>query len=182
MSSSLVRTSKFLSLILRHNPGQIGLTLDGEGWADVDELLMAAVRSGVQIDRSILERVVAENDKKRFAFNPDGTRIRANQGHSVPVELGLVPQVPPEILYHGTASRFLDSIRREGLRPGQRTHVHLSEDEATAHKVGQRHGKPAILLIAAGRMLRDGYEFLCSENGVWLTKSVPTEYIQFPQP
>ena len=180
MSSSLVQTSKFLSLILRHDPARIGLTLDGEGWADVDELLAAAVRSGVQIDRSILERVVAESDKQRFAFSADGARIRANQGHSVPVELGLAPQAPPEVLYHGTASRFLDSIRCEGLRPGERTHVHLSKDEATAQKVGQRHGKPAVLLIAAGRMLRDGYEFMCSENGVWLTKSVPAEYIQFP--
>lgn len=180
MSSSLVRTSKFLSLILRHDPARIGLTLDGEGWADVDELLAAAVRSGVEIDRSLLKQVVAENDKKRFAFSPDGTRIRASQGHSVPIELGLAPQTPPETLYHGTATRFLDSIRREGLRPGQRTHVHLSGDEVTAHKVGQRHGKPAILLIAAGRMFLEGYEFLRSDNGVWLTKSVPVDYIDFP--
>lgn len=129
---------------------------------------------------SFLERIVAKSDKQRFAFSPDGTRIRANQGHSIQVELGLAPQAPPEVLYHGTASRFLDSIRREGLRPGQRTHMHLSKDEATAYKVGQRHGKSAVLLIAAGRMLRDGYEFLCSENGVWLTKAVPADYIEFP--
>lgn len=151
MNSSLVRTSKFLSLILRHDPARIGLTLDGQGWADVDELLAAAGRAGC---RSIAQFSSEWLRRTARSGLPSGTRIRASQGHSVPIELGLAPQVPPEILYHGTATRLLDSIRREGLRPGQRTHVHLSKDEATAHRVGQRHGKPAILLIAAGRMLR----------------------------
>jgi putative RNA 2'-phosphotransferase len=179
MNSSLTRVSKFLSLVLRHDPGRIGLKLDEAGWAEVDQLLSAAAGAGVQIDRATLERVVAENDKKRFALSPDGTRIRASQGHSIDVELGLEPQTPPEQLYHGTASRFLDSIRQGGLHAAARTHVHLSADESTARTVGQRHGKPVVLTIAAGRMHRDGHTFYRSENGVWLTDAVPVEYIGF---
>ena len=180
MDSSLVRVSKFLSLVLRHDPGKVGLTLDAAGWTGVDELLAAAAKAGVAIDRATLERVVAENDKKRFALSDDGTRIRASQGHSVPVELGLEPRVPPERLYHGTASRFVDAIRREGLRAGSRVHVHLSVDEETARAVGQRHGKPVVLHVAAGRMHRDGNLFFRSENGVWLTAAVPPAYLGFP--
>lgn len=179
MDSSLVRVSKFLSLVLRHDPGRIGLRLDDAGWASVDELLAAAAGAGVRLDRETLERVVAENDKKRFALSPDGTRIRASQGHSITVELGLEPQTPPEQLYHGTASRFIESIRTTGLHSAARTHVHLSADEATARNVGQRHGKPVVLTIAAGRMHRDGHAFYRSENGVWLTDVVPVEYIGF---
>jgi putative RNA 2'-phosphotransferase len=179
MDSSRVRVSKFLSLVLRHDPGHIGLRLDEAGWADVDELLAGAAGAGVRIDRAMLERVVAENDKKRFALSPDGTRIRASQGHSVNVALGLEPQTPPEQLYHGTASRFVESIRESGLHSAARAHVHLSADEATARNVGQRHGKPVVLTIAAGRMHRDGRLFFRSENGVWLTDAVPVEYIEF---
>jgi putative RNA 2'-phosphotransferase len=179
MSSPLVRVSKFLSLVLRHDPARIGLTLDPAGWAEVDELLAAAAGAGVEIDRETLARVVAESDKQRFALSPDGRRIRANQGHSVAVDLGLEPRAPPEVLYHGTASRFVDSIRESGLHPAARTHVHLSADEETARNVGQRHGKPVVLAIAAGRMHRDGRQFYMSANGVWLTDAVPAEYIAF---
>ena len=179
MTPPLVRISKFLSLVLRHDPGKIGLALDAAGWADVDELIAAAARAGVEIDRETLARVVAENDKQRFALSPDGRRIRANQGHSVRVDLGLEPQTPPEVLYHGTASRFVDSIRGSGLHAASRTHVHLSPDEETARRVGQRHGKPVVLPVAAGRMHRDGRAFFRSENGVWLTDAVPAEYIDF---
>ncbi|HET7229842.1 MAG TPA: RNA 2'-phosphotransferase [Longimicrobium sp.] len=179
MDRSLVRASKFLSLVLRHDPGRIGLSLDPAGWAEVDELLSAAARAGVAIDRETLERVVAENGKQRFALSADGTRIRANQGHSVRVDLGLEPQTPPELLYHGTASRFVESIRAGGLHSAQRTHVHLSADEATARAVGQRHGRPVILTIAAGRMHRDGHAFFRAENGVWLAAAVPVDYIDF---
>jgi len=180
MDPSLVRASRFLSLVLRHRPEQIGIALDSAGWVSVDELLAAARRSGFPLDRATLERVVAENDKRRFAFSGDGARIRASQGHSVDVELGLAAQAPPEVLFHGTATRFLESIRREGLRPGSRTHVHLSPDEATARVVGRRHGAPVVLRVAAGDMHRDGLALVRSENGVWLAREVPAPYLAFP--
>ena len=180
MDPSLVRASKFLSLVLRHDPGRIGITLDEAGWVEVDALLAAAGDARVALDRATLERVVAENDKKRFAFSADGARIRASQGHSVRVELGLEPVEPPEVLYHGTATRFVDSIRAGGLRPGSRTHVHLSPGEATATAVGRRHGAPVVLRVAAGAMHRDGHAFFRSENGVWLTGAVPARYLTFP--
>lgn len=180
MDPSLVRASKFLSLVLRHRPERIGITLDSAGWGAVDELLAAAGRSGFKLDRATLERVVAENDKRRFAFSADGQSIRASQGHSVGVDLGLTPRTPPDVLFHGTATRFMDSIRREGLKPGSRTHVHLSADEATAQAVGRRHGSPVVLRVEAGAMHRDGHEFHRSENGVWLAQAVPARYLGFP--
>ncbi|HYH80149.1 MAG TPA: RNA 2'-phosphotransferase [Longimicrobium sp.] len=179
MDPQLVRVSKFLSLVLRHDPGKIGLKLDATGWADVGELLAGAARAGVRLDRETLARVVAANEKQRFALSDDGTRIRANQGHSVEVDLGLEPRTPPEVLYHGTATRFIESIRRSGLHSAGRTHVHLSADEATARSVGQRHGRPVVLTVAAGRMHRDGRPFFRAANGVWLTDEVPPEYIGF---
>jgi putative RNA 2'-phosphotransferase len=178
MHPPLVRASKFLSLVLRHDPGKIGLALDAAGWAEVDELIAAAARAGVDLDRETLARVVAENDKQRFALSPDGRRIRANQGHSVTVDLGLEPRTPPELLFHGTASRFVDSIRASGLHAASRAHVHLSADPETARTVGQRHGSPVVLTVAAGRMHRDGRLFFRSANGVWLTDAVPAEYIE----
>lgn len=178
LDPSLVRASKFLSLVLRHRPEHIGITLDSAGWVAVDELLSAAQRSGLPLDRATLERVVAENDKRRFAFSADGARIRASQGHSVGVDLGLAPQTPPDVLFHGTATRFLESIRQEGLKPGSRTHVHLSADEETACTVGRRHGSPVVLRVEAGAMHRDGHEFLRSENGVWLARAVPARYLE----
>ena len=180
LDRSLVRASKFLSLVLRHRPERIGITLDSAGWVAVDELLAAARRSGFPLDRATLERVVAENDKRRFAFSADGARIRASQGHSVGVDLGLAPQAPPDVLFHGTAARFLESIRCEGLKAGSRTHVHLSADEVTARTVGQRHGSPVVLRVEAGAMHRDGHEFYHSENGVWLALAVPARYLGFP--
>lgn len=176
-----VRLSKFLSLVLRHRPERIGLRLDEAGWADVEVLLRQANRAGVPLSRETLRRVVAENDKQRFAFSSDGRKIRANQGHSIPVDLQLAPTSPPAVLYHGTARRFLDAIRRDGLMPRRRTHVHLSGDAETALAVGRRHGSPVVLTIKAQEMERDGYVFFRAANGVWLTKAVPPAYIGFPE-
>jgi putative RNA 2'-phosphotransferase len=179
MNAQLVAISKFLSLVLRHKPQEIGITLDAEGWVPVEDLMAAAARHGRPITREQLDEVVATNDKKRFAFSPDGQLIRANQGHSVEVDLGLVAVEPPELLYHGTVARFLESIREKGLVRGNRHHVHLSADRETATRVGQRRGRPVVLVVGAGRMQRDGYEFFRSDNGVWLTESVPSIYLQY---
>lgn len=175
--NDLISTSKFLALVLRHQPQEIGLTLDPQAWAEVDQLLRLANAHGKRLTRDLLERVVAGNDKKRFAFSDDGQRIRANQGHSVEIDLALAPSEPPELLFHGTASRFLDSIRKSGLHSGKRQHVHLSLDVATAAKVGQRHGRPVILTIRAHDMWKTGHVFFLSANGVWLTERVPIEFI-----
>lgn len=169
------RVSKFLSLVLRHKPETIGITLDENGWVSVEELLEAMHKNGKQITIEQLEDVVKNNDKKRFII--EDSRIRANQGHSLNVDLKLTTAVPPKILHHGTATRFLKPILEEGLRKMNRQHVHLSNDEVTASKVGARHGKLVILAITAGKMHSDGYKFYCSENGVWLTNSVPNDYI-----
>ena len=178
MDKQLVQTSKFLSFVLRHRPEEIGLELDENGWADVEELIAAARRHGRELSRPLIEEVVAKNDKKRFTLSPEGKRIRAAQGHSHPVDLGLPSVEPPEILYHGTATRFVDSILRDGLSPGQRQHVHLSPDEQTATAVGRRHGKPVVLRVRAGAMHRAGHMFCLSENGVWLTDNVPIQFIE----
>ena len=178
MKDALVATSKFLSLVLRHRPDVIDITLDAEGWVPVEDLLTACTQHGRAISREQLDTVVRTNDKQRFAFSADGTRIRANQGHSRQVDPGLVPVEPPELLYHGTVPRFLDSIRRDGLTKGKRHHVHLSPDIQTATKAGPRRGRPVVLVVAAGRMFRDGHKFYRSENGVWLTDAVPPEYIR----
>ena len=180
MDRALVRMSKFLSYVLRHHPEQIGLKVDDAGWADVRDLLERATASGVQIDRTSLEQVVEQNDKQRFAFSADGSRIRASQGHSIPVDLRLEPMTPPDRLYHGTAPQSLAGIREAGLLARGRNHVHLSLDPTTARSVGSRHGRPVILIIDARRMMDAGYSFFQSANGVWLTESVPAEYITFP--
>ena len=172
-----VKVSKLLSLVLRHDPARIGLTLDGAGWASVEELLARLNAEGVAIDRPFLDHLVETNPKKRFAFSEDGRRIRASQGHSIAVDLGLAPIEPPALLYHGTASRFLAAIRVEGLKAMQRQHVHLSSDEVTATAVGSRHGKPVVLTVRSGEMARDGFRFFRSANGVWLVESVPVRYI-----
>jgi putative RNA 2'-phosphotransferase len=181
MAGKLVKMSKFLSLVLRHKPEEIGLTLDDNGWADVKELIRLMNQGGRPMTRPLLEQIVAENDKRRFAFSDDGRRIRANQGHSIEIDLALTPVEPPELLYHGTASRFLDSIRVEGLHSGNRQHVHLSVDGATATRVGQRHGRPVVLVVRAAEMAAAGHQFFCSDNGVWLTQRVPVEYLNFPE-
>lgn len=172
-----VKISKFLSYVLRHNPGAIGLELDAGGWAEVDELIAGATRHGRRLSRRLIEEVVVTNDKQRFSFDASGTRIRANQGHSIPVDLGLQPRQPPERLYHGTARRFLESILQSGLDPRGRQHVHLSPDRQTAIKVGQRHGKPVVLVVAAEAMAEAGYRFFLSENDIWLVIKVPPEYL-----
>ena len=175
--TSTKQTSKFLSLVLRHEPGKIGLNLDGQGWANVDELLQKLHAHGQVLDRGGLQDIVAACSKQRFALSDDGQRIRANQGHSITVDLGLVPVEPPQWLYHGTVSRFVGSIREQGLHAGERHHVHLSLDRETAHQVGARRGAPVILSVHAGRMHADGHVFHRSANGVWLTDHVPPQYI-----
>lgn len=174
-----VQTSKFLSYVLRHAPDSIGLTLDGQGWADIAELIDRANASGQKLDLAAIQAVVAESDKKRFTISEDGKRIRAAQGHSVTVDLGHAAIEPPPVLYHGTATRFLESVREKGLLAGNRQQVHLSSDTDTARKVGERHGKPAILTIDSGRMFKDGIRFFRADNGVWLTDAVPSIYIAF---
>lgn len=179
MDNRLVKISKFMSLVLRHKPEKIGLRLSESGWASVEELIEAARRRGVEFTLEELQNVVASNDKKRFSLSEDGLRIRANQGHSIDVDLGFSPVAPPEILYHGTAERFLTSIKQLGLIKGKRHHVHLSADPDTAAQVGQRHGKPVVLRVEAGRMYLDGFVFYLSANGVWLTESAPVQYLVF---
>jgi putative RNA 2'-phosphotransferase len=175
----MTRASKFLSLILRHEPDRVGLKLGDAGWVDVKELLQAVNRHGVSLTLDQLAHVVATSDKERFAFSEDGRRIRANQGHSIAVDLRYQPQVPPEFLYHGTAIRFLPGIRRHGLQRMQRHDVHLSAETKVTVQVGSRHGKPALLIIRSGDMHRAGHVFTCSANGVWLVKHVPPEFIDF---
>jgi putative RNA 2'-phosphotransferase len=173
----LTAISKFLSLVLRHQPDMIRLTLDPAGWARVDELLAKAAASGRKISRDTLHHVVETSDKKRFSLSEDGTRIRANQGHSVHVELGLAPAQPPDVLYHGTATRSLASVLGSGLDKRKRHHVHLSTEVGTAVAVGKRYGAPVLLVIDARKMHADGHVFFRSDNGVWLTDHVPPSYI-----
>ena len=169
--------SKFLSLVLRHAPKKIEITLDAQGWVDVSVLLRQASAHGTEITDQELRRIVAECDKKRFTLSQDGTRIRAAQGHSVPVDLKVPAVTPPAVLYHGTAVANVDAIRAEGVKPGKRQQVHLSVDTDTARKVGQRHGKPVVLTVDAARMHAAGLAFYQADNGVWLTDTVPAEYL-----
>jgi len=173
-----VKVSKYLSKHLRHQPERIGLTLDEAGWVEIDTLIAACAAHGVRFSRQELDHVVATNDKRRFAI--EGTRIRASQGHSIEVDLGLPPAPPPPYLFHGTVARTLDAIRAEGLRPMNRHAVHLSADRETATRVGARRGRPVVLSVDAGAMQRDGHVFRVSENGVWLTEAVPVRYLRFP--
>ena len=173
----LNKTSRFISLILRHRPDTIGISLDEHGWADVNELIAGIARNN-KFNREILEEIVRTDKKQRYSFNEDKTRIRANQGHSIPVDLDLEPSEPPEILWHGTAEKYVVSIDRTGLRPGNRMYVHLSADEQTAEQVGRRHGRPVIYQVKSGEMYRKGFRFYRSVNGVWLTVMVPAEYLR----
>ena len=171
--------SKFLSLVLRHNPGVASITLDENGWANTSLLIEGMNRARrIQVTFDDIKDVVYSNDKQRFTFNDDFTKIRANQGHSIKVDVELREIQPPAVLYHGTAERFISSIEAEGLKSKSRLHVHLSADEDTAVKVGQRHGKPEVFVIDAGKMYGEGYKFYLSENAVWLTECVPTQYLQ----
>ncbi|MBC7902334.1 MAG: RNA 2'-phosphotransferase [Gemmatimonadaceae bacterium] len=171
--------SKFLSYTLRHHPELIGLAMDENGWADVDELIFKSAQAGRIFQKSDLEEIVATNDKKRFLLIEDKSRIRASQGHSVNINLNLQAQTPPAILYHGTVEKSLESIRQEGLQKMSRQHVHLSTDKATAVNVGGRHGKPIILVIDTAGMDKAGFTFYLSDNGVWLTDNVPPAFITF---
>ena len=179
MSDSHKNISKFLSLVLRHKPEEINLQLDSNGWADTDELIEKLNHRGFNINFELLEEVVTANDKQRFSFNEDYSSIRANQGHSVDIDLALTTVKPPETLYHGTVAKFIDAIKTQGLQKMSRRHIHLSKHIETAKKVGARRGKPVILVIESGKMFGDGYAFYVSENGVWLTDQVPVKYIGF---
>lgn len=176
-NENMIRISKRMSLHLRHAPERIGIELEQGGWVDVDTFLTALRAHGFRVTRAELEEVVARNDKRRFAFDESGTRIRASQGHSVEVDLGLAPADPPAILYHGTAERFLAKIEKAGLLPMRRQHVHLSADVDTAIRVGSRHGRAVVLSVDTAAMVADGHVFHVSANGVWLTGTVPARYL-----
>ncbi len=174
----LVKVSKYLSKHLRHNPERLGLELHPGGWVFIDDLLLACGRQGFPLTREELAEVVARNDKSRYSLDESGTMIRANQGHSVAVDLQLAPVEPPAVLYHGTAAATVSAIRREGLRRMARQHVHLSGDPGTATAVGRRHGRPVVLLVDAAAMFRDGHIFYRSDNGVWLVEHIPAAYLR----
>ncbi len=176
-ANNFERLSKFISLILRHKPSVIGITLDPHGWADVDELI-SGLSKKYPIDREILSQIVANDKKGRYSFSEDGKYIRANQGHSINVDVELQQQTPPEILYHGTGEKSTASIEAQGLTPQGRLYVHLSLTPEDARKVGQRHGRPAVYAVKSGEMAGAGYAFYISANGVWLTKSVPAEFLE----
>lgn len=179
MNKQLDKISKFLSYILRHQPEAIGITLDTDGWVNIDNLIMQANQHGEQLTRELIEQVVKTSDKKRFTISDDGVKIRAAQGHSTAqVKVNHIAKIPPEFLYHGTATRFLDSIKEKGLIARDRHYVHLSTDEQTAISVGQRHGKPVVIKIKALLMFQQGFKFFLADNGVWLIKTVPTEFLQ----
>lgn len=174
---NLTNTSKYLSLVLRHKPEAAGITLDEHGWADVTELIRGIQKSR-HFNLEMLEEIVRTDQKQRYSFNDDHSLIRANQGHSIPVDVELPVVEPPEILWHGTGLKYTESIDRTGLIPKSRLYVHLSADMETAGKVGSRHGKPVVYKVYSGRMASDGYVFYRSVNGVWLTERVPVPYLE----
>jgi putative RNA 2'-phosphotransferase len=172
------KISKFLSLVLRHKPEEIGLTLEDGGWIEVEKLLKACAENGRRFSLKELREVVETNDKKRFSFDAAGEKIRADQGHSIKVEIGFEEKAPPAVLFHGTAEKNLGVIFAEGLKKMARHHVHLSPDAATARKVGARYGKPVILRVDAEKMRAGGFKFFVSANGVWLADAVPPEFLE----
>lgn len=175
---NLENISRYLSLILRHRPDIIGITLDEHGWANVDELIKGVVQNNPGFNMQVLEKIVDTDNKQRYSFNDDKTLIRANQGHSIPVDVELEEKEPPEYLYHGTGEKYVKSIDRQGLIPKSRLYVHLSKDTDTAIKVGKRHGNCVLYVVKAAEMYRDGYKFYLSQNGVWLTDKVPVKYLE----
>lgn len=184
MKKELIGMGKFISMVLRHKPETIGITLDKEGWADVNLLIDNASiyqksKGLTPVTRELLDEIVTTNEKQRFEYSDDGWSIRARQGHSVSVDLAYKPQIPPQYLYHGTATKFVSSIQVNGLDKRKRHHVHLSKDHATASQVGSRHGTPHVLTIESGLMHQDGFVFYQTDNSVWLVESVPVEYIHF---
>jgi len=182
MERDLVRLSKFLSLVLRHDPKVAGVTIDRGGWVDVESLISGAKQAGVTLDRDLLRQVVEHGEKKRFTLSGDGQRVKANYGHSIDIDLDLDPREPPEALFHGTARHLLEGIREQGVVRAGRRYVHLSGDETEAEAVGRRHGEPVVLKIRARAMHEDGFEFFLSESGIWLTRTVPPHYVEFPAP
>ena len=175
---SINHTSKYISLILRHKPETIGISLDEHGWADVQEMIDGINASGSDhLDMEMLEEIVRTDEKQRYSFNEDHTLIRANQGHSIPVDVELEEKNPPALLYHGTGEKYVSAIDEQGLIPKSRLYVHLSADVPTAKKVGSRHGKPVIYTIDCAKMTAEGYKFYLSANKVWLTKKVPVKYL-----
>lgn len=178
MNQSLVETSKLLSFILRHKPEAFGIALDKEGWAEIESLIAATANTDQSLDHELINKVVITSDKKRFAISEDGLRIRAVQGHSTDqVDIAYTEKVPPSVLYHGTATRFLDAIHRDGLLPGSRQYVHLSNDRTTALAVGRRHGQPVVIEVDALAMYQQGFKFYQADNGVWLVEHVPFRFI-----
>lgn len=178
MGNKKDKLSVFISLVLRHKPDAAGINLDEHGWANVDELIAGINNNGIYIDMKMLEDIVRSDNKQRYSFNEDKTLIRANQGHSIAVDVELSEAVPPDILFHGTADRFLESIKKQGIKSQSRLYVHLSADYDTAMKVGKRHGKPVVLQIDAKEMYDRGEKFYLSANGVWLSKYVGIQYIR----
>lgn len=179
MADKFQKTSKFLSLILRHKPEVIGISLDKNGWAEVSGLIEGVNKNGKYfLDMPTLEEIVRTDEKQRYSFSPDKKKIRANQGHSIQVDVELKETQPPETLWHGTGEKYTDSINNEGLKPKNRLYVHLSADTDTAFKVGARHGRPVVYKVNSGEMYRQGYIFYLSENGVWLTENVPPNFME----
>ena len=179
-----VSLGRFISLVLRHEPSAAGIKLDSEGWADVNALIKGVCATGRKLDRETLDRIVRENNKQRYSYNEDGTKIRANQGHSIDVHIDMKVEIPPAVLYHGTAADTIDKIKSGGIKKMSRQYVHLSKDVDTAVKVGKRHGKPAVLVIDTAKMSADGYVFRISDNGVWQSEDIPFSYvteIRFPE-
>jgi putative RNA 2'-phosphotransferase len=179
MSANRLRLSKFMSLVLRHDPGVIGHSIDTGGWMSIEDLVFGANRQGVYLTRESVIAIAQEDEKGRYGLSDDGLRIKATYGHSIEVDLGLDALKPPEHLFHGTATRFLNSIKQAGITRKRRRYVHLSADRLTAVKVGGRHGRPVILTVKTGRMFDAGFVFYRSESGIWLTGRVPPEYVDF---
>lgn len=175
---NLQNISRYMSLILRHKPEVIGISLDKHGWAVVDDLINGIAKNNEGFNMAILKEIVETDNKQRYSFNDDKTLIRANQGHSIPVDVELEEKEPPRFLYHGTGEKYVSSILEQGLIPKSRLYVHLSKDIETAKNVGRRHGKEVVYKIEAHEMYQDGYKFYLSVNGVWLAKGVPLQYMQ----
>lgn len=176
MNDEMTETSKLIAYMLRHRPNEFGLSMDQHGWVDANEVVKA-VAARHKFDAKMLEAIVASDEKKRYSFNEDKSKIRANQGHSIQVDVEMPERIPPEVLYHGTGEKYVEQILKSGLLPKSRLHVHLSKDHDTAVSVGSRHGKPAVFEVRAKAMHDAGHKFWLSENEVWLTKAVPVEFM-----
>ncbi len=170
--------SRYIALLLRHHPEKAGLCLDEHGWVEVEALIQGVRRRYPEFNRAVLDEIVARDSKQRYAYNQDKTCIRANQGHSIPVDVELKQALPPTVLYHGTGEKYVESIQKVGLIPKSRLYVHLSTDIQTAIQVGKRHGQPVVYQIDTQQMIHDGFIFYISANHIWLTKAVPVQYLK----